>query len=90
MGGYLALPPSSWVSHFHALHSCTTEATEDIYPYHRSAKPPVAPASFTPRRLIRALVDVPRAALQLLPFYARVVAVLAQAFPDVPAGGRVS
>ncbi len=38
------------------------------------------------RRLVRTLCDVPRASLQLLPFYARVIAVLAQALPDVPAG----
>ncbi|KAG2482394.1 hypothetical protein HYH03_018672 [Edaphochlamys debaryana] len=38
------------------------------------------------RRLVRALVDVPRAGLQLVPFFARVVAVLASVFPDVPQG----
>ncbi|GFR49425.1 hypothetical protein Agub_g11482, partial [Astrephomene gubernaculifera] len=38
------------------------------------------------KRLIRALVDVPRSSLQLVPFFARIVAVLAQVFPDVPQG----
>ncbi|MEW5315382.1 MAG: hypothetical protein WDW38_006816 [Sanguina aurantia] len=36
------------------------------------------------RRLVKALCSVPRASLQLLPYYARVVAVLGQLFPDVP------
>lgn len=35
------------------------------------------------KRLVRALCDVPKACLQLVPFYARVVATLAQVFPDV-------
>eukprot|EP00798_Chlamydomonas_sp_ICE-L_P014700 gene14700-20740_t len=38
------------------------------------------------RRLIRALCDVPRASLQLVPFYARIIAILAQVFPDVSQG----
>ncbi|GIL89159.1 hypothetical protein Vretifemale_17018, partial [Volvox reticuliferus] len=38
------------------------------------------------RRLVRALVDVPRSSLQLVPFFARIVAVLAQVLPDIPQG----
>lgn len=38
------------------------------------------------RRLVRGLCDVPRAALQLVPFYARIAAVVGSVFPDVPAG----
>jgi regulator of nonsense transcripts 2 len=37
------------------------------------------------RRLARALCDVPHGALQLLPYYGRIAAVLAPAFPDVAA-----
>ena len=38
------------------------------------------------RRLVRALSDIPYGALQLLPYYSRVAATLAQVFPDVTAG----
>jgi hypothetical protein len=39
------------------------------------------------RRLVRALLDVPRGQLQLLPYYARVAASLAQLYPEVRTGG---
>lgn len=37
------------------------------------------------KRLVRALLDVPRASLQLLPYYARIAATLSAVFPDVAA-----
>lgn len=37
--------------------------------------------------MVRALVDVPRGNLQLLPYYARVAATISQAYPEVGAGG---
>lgn len=42
------------------------------------------------RRLVRALSDVPRTSLQLLSFYARVIATLSQVFPDVAQGRQTS
>lgn len=38
------------------------------------------------KRLVRALLDVPRGNLQLLPYYARVAATISQAYPEVGAG----
>eukprot|EP00879_Flechtneria_rotunda_P030238 GHRR01032845.1.p1 GENE.GHRR01032845.1~~GHRR01032845.1.p1 ORF type:complete len:618 (+),score=302.18 GHRR01032845.1:303-2156(+) len=38
------------------------------------------------RRLMRALMDVPRGNLQLLPYYSRVAATISQAYPEVGAG----
>jgi hypothetical protein len=38
------------------------------------------------RRLVRALREVPNGALQLLPYYSRIVATLSQVFPDVGQG----
>lgn len=38
------------------------------------------------KRLVRALVDVPRGNLQLLPYYARVAATISQAYPEVGQG----
>ncbi|KAF8071278.1 UPF2 [Scenedesmus sp. PABB004] len=38
------------------------------------------------KKLVRALVDVPRGNLQLLPYYARVAATVSQAYPEVGAG----
>lgn len=38
------------------------------------------------KKLIRTLCDVPKASLQLLPFYTRIAAILSQVFPDVAAG----
>jgi regulator of nonsense transcripts 2 len=38
------------------------------------------------KRLVRALMDVPRGNLQLLPYYARVAATISQAYPEVGAG----
>lgn len=38
------------------------------------------------KKLIRALCDVPKTCLQLVPYYARIVATLAQVFPDIPQG----
>lgn len=38
------------------------------------------------KKLVRALVDVPRGNLQLLPYYARVAATISQAYPEVGAG----
>jgi regulator of nonsense transcripts 2 len=35
---------------------------------------------------VRALCDVPKACLQLVPYFARIVATLAQVFPDIPQG----
>ena len=40
------------------------------------------------KRLVRALCDVPKACLQLVPFYARIVATLAPVFPDILQGAR--
>lgn len=40
----------------------------------------------TRKRLIRALCDVPKACLPLLPFYSRIAAILNQIFPDIAAG----
>jgi hypothetical protein len=40
------------------------------------------------RRLARALCDVPRGALHLLPYWARIAAGLGAVFPDIPQGGR--
>lgn len=39
---------------------------------------------------MRALVDLPRGGLQLLPFYARVAATVSQVFPDVAKGALLS
>jgi hypothetical protein len=39
------------------------------------------------KRLVRALLEVPRGNLQLLPYYARVAATISQAYPEVGAGG---
>jgi hypothetical protein len=38
------------------------------------------------KRLVRALLGVPRGALQLLPYYARVAATISQAYPEVGQG----
>lgn len=38
------------------------------------------------RRLVRGLCDVPRAALQLVPFYSRIIATTGSVFPDIPSG----
>ena len=40
------------------------------------------------KRLVRALLEVPRGNLQLLPYYARVAATISQAYPEVGAGGH--
>jgi hypothetical protein len=40
------------------------------------------------KKLVRALVDVPRGNLQLLPCCARVAATISQAYPEVGAGER--
>ena len=39
------------------------------------------------KRLTRALCDIPTGALQLLPYYSRVIATLSQVFPDIAQGG---
>ncbi|GMH39542.1 hypothetical protein BSKO_07440 [Bryopsis sp. KO-2023] len=38
------------------------------------------------KRLMRALCDVPKASLQLLPFYSRIAAILSRVFPEVANG----
>ncbi len=38
------------------------------------------------KRLARALCDIPTGALQLLPYYARIIATLSQVFPDILQG----
>lgn len=40
------------------------------------------------KKLVRALVEVPRGNLQLLPYYARVAATITQAYPEVGAGNE--
>jgi hypothetical protein len=45
-------------------------------------KPPLPPS-----RQVRALVDVPRGSLQLLPYWARVAATLSQCYPEIGQGG---
>lgn len=45
---------------------------------------PLPPLQGARKRLVKSLCDIPRACLQLIPFYARIVATLAQVFPDVP------
>lgn len=38
------------------------------------------------KRLVRALIDVPRGSLQLIPYYARVAAILSQVYPEMGQG----